>query len=168
MSKSLGCPDYDSYLVLMVEVLVAPSSAPVCRRSVHAGPRPLVPCLTTSMRLCRHVRCHFSPLFTTMRTETAEPFTRSRGNSLAAPPATLGILHSLLEPTIVPVLAGAVLKESPSDFVVIEEPLFGGNTFTPDDPSAPLPENVRKPPLREVCTLSACVTPYPALHSTPW
>lgn len=55
-----------------------------------------------------------------------------------------------MEPTIVPALSGAVLKQSPADFVVVEEPLYGASTFTPADPSEPLPEHVRKPVIREV------------------
>lgn len=57
---------------------------------------------------------------------------------------TLGIAHHVLERTIVPGLAGAVLKESPSDFVVVEIPQQVGSTFTPADPEGPVPNEARK------------------------
>lgn len=64
--------------------------------------------------------------------------------------STLGIAHSVLERTIVPALYGAVLKQSPSDFVVVEIPLYAGSKFTPSDVNAPIPEPVRKPVVRKV------------------
>lgn len=63
---------------------------------------------------------------------------------------TLGITHSVLERTMVPALSGAVLKQSPSDFVVVELPLYAGTKFTPSDVNAPIPEPVRKPVTRKV------------------
>lgn len=47
-------------------------------------------------------------------------------------------------------LSGAVLKQSPSDFVVVELPLYGGTKFTPTDVDAPIPEEVRKPEVSKV------------------
>lgn len=64
--------------------------------------------------------------------------------------STLGIAHSVLARTMVPALSGAVLKQSPSDFVVVELPLYAGTKFTPSDVNAPIPEPVKKPVTRKV------------------
>ncbi|CAM9309633.1 unnamed protein product, partial [Pylaiella littoralis] len=64
--------------------------------------------------------------------------------------STLGIAHHVLEQTIVPGLVGAVLKESPSDFVVVEIPQHAGAKFTPADPDEPVPKEARKPVVHSV------------------
>lgn len=71
--------------------------------------------------------------------------TTSAGN-----PSTLGVSHSLMEETYVPGLSGAVLKQSPSDFIVVELPLCGSCDFTPADPTQPLAEEIKKPVVRKV------------------
>lgn len=73
-----------------------------------------------------------------------------QGGLAGEPKSTLGVVHSLLEPTLVEGLSGAVLKQSPSDFVVVELPLYGGTKFTPTDVDAPIPEDVRKPVVSKV------------------
>ncbi|CAM9428690.1 unnamed protein product, partial [Laminaria digitata] len=74
----------------------------------------------------------------------------SDSSSSSSSSSTLGIAHSVLERTMVPALSGAVLKQSPSDFVVVELPLYAGTNFTPSDVNAPIPEPVRKPVTRKV------------------
>lgn len=71
---------------------------------------------------------------------------------------TLGIAHDLMRRTLVTGLSGSILKQSPSDFVVVEMPLSGGEMFTPANASEPLPEHVKKPSVVEVkhATLSLC------------
>ncbi|CAM9480655.1 unnamed protein product, partial [Ectocarpus sp. 13 AM-2016] len=63
---------------------------------------------------------------------------------------TLGVAHHVLEQTVVPGLAGAVLKESPSDFVVVEIPQNAGSKFTPADPDEPVPKEARKPIVHKI------------------
>lgn len=70
--------------------------------------------------------------------------------SRAKPKSTLGVAHYVLEQTVVPGLAGAVLKESPSDFVVVEIPQNAGSKFTPADPDEPVPKEARKPVVHKV------------------
>lgn len=70
-----------------------------------------------------------------------EPYLRSEDT-------TLGVSHRVLQRTLVPALAGAVLKATPRDFVVVEIPLpdqEGAKPFSPVDPESPLPEDTRKP-----------------------
>lgn len=70
-----------------------------------------------------------------------EPFLRNQGT-------TLGITHQVLQRTIVQALAGAVLKATPEDFVVVEIPLpdqEDAKPFSPVDTESPLPEDIRKP-----------------------
>ncbi|CAN0278227.1 unnamed protein product, partial [Ectocarpus fasciculatus] len=68
----------------------------------------------------------------------------------AKPKSTLGIAHHVLAQTVVPGLAGAVLKESPSDFVVVEIPQNAGSKFTPADPDEPVPKEARKPVVHKI------------------
>lgn len=84
---------------------------------------------------------------TTDGSKSSRSTSASDGSSSSS---TLGISHSVLERTIVPALYGAVLKQSPSDFVVVEIPLYAGSKFTPSDANAPIPEPVRKPVVRKV------------------
>lgn len=74
----------------------------------------------------------------------------SAGGSGAQEFRTLGIAYSVLKPTVVPALSGAVLKQAPSDFVVVEIPLTGRSVFTPEDTEARLADNVRSPDEAEV------------------
>ncbi|CAN0128164.1 unnamed protein product [Scytosiphon promiscuus] len=71
--------------------------------------------------------------------------------------STLGIAHRVLEGTLVPGLAGAVLKESPSDFVVVELPQQSGSKFTPADPAEPIPKEAKKPVLNVVRSWGRCL-----------
>ncbi|CAN0422110.1 unnamed protein product, partial [Ectocarpus sp. 12 AP-2014] len=72
------------------------------------------------------------------------------GSRRAKPKSTLGVAHHVLEQTVVPGLAGAVLKESPSDFVVVEIPQNAGSRFTPADPDEPVPKEARKPIVHKI------------------
>lgn len=64
--------------------------------------------------------------------------------------STLGVQHSVLEATLVPSLSGAVIKQNPSDFVVVELPGHVGSKFTPANASEPLPNTISKPIVRKV------------------
>ncbi|CAB1103247.1 unnamed protein product [Ectocarpus sp. CCAP 1310/34] len=72
------------------------------------------------------------------------------GGSRPEPKSTLGVAHHVLEQTVVPGLAGAVLKETPSDFVVVEIPQNAGSKFTPADPDEPVPKEARKPVVHKI------------------
>ncbi|CAM9829327.1 unnamed protein product [Choristocarpus tenellus] len=72
--------------------------------------------------------------------------------SLDSEASTLGVDHAILEPTKLAGLSGAVLKQSPLDFVVVELPLEGsggGVLFTPTDIDAPLAEDIQQPVIPE-------------------
>lgn len=78
---------------------------------------------------------------TSTSTSEDEPFLRSEGT-------TLGITHRVLQRTLVQALAGAVLKATPEDFVVVEIPFpdqEGAKPFSPVDADSSLPEDTRKP-----------------------
>lgn len=65
--------------------------------------------------------------------------------------STLGIDRRVIQQTIVPRLAGAITKESPLDFVVVEIPQQPASKFTPADPEEPVPKEARKPIVHRVC-----------------
>lgn len=64
--------------------------------------------------------------------------------------STLGIDRRVLQQTVVPRLAGAITKESPLDFVVVEIPQQAASKFTPADPEEPVPKEARKPVVHRV------------------
>lgn len=74
----------------------------------------------------------------------------------STPSPTLGVVRSLLHKTFVPGLSSAVLKQSPSDFVVVEIPLYGGTRFTAANASELLSEEVKKPIAHKVQTGVSC------------
>ncbi|CBJ32590.1 pseudouridine synthase [Ectocarpus siliculosus] len=71
-------------------------------------------------------------------------------NHEGQPPRRPPAGHLLPPLTVVPGLAGAVLKESPSDFVVVEIPQNAGSKFTPADPDEPVPKEARKPVVHKI------------------
>lgn len=114
-----------------------------------AAASPRASTATTSLSLCNPSLSAASEQDRLLGGETDDG---GAGGPMAAKSSssTLGIAHSVLQRTMVPALSGAVLKQSPSDFVVVELPLYAGTKFTPSDVNAPIPEPVKKPVTRKV------------------
>eukprot|EP00752_Nemacystus_decipiens_P017519 g15702.t1 len=75
----------------------------------------------------------------------------------ADPRSTLGIDRRVLQPTLVPRLAGAITKESPLDFAVVEIPQRAAAKFTPADPEEPVPKEARKTVASAIPTVDTVV-----------